>query len=67
MKNIQTTVVHKRKYICPTISFVVIETVSILSGSDSIPIKPSGHGDADKAMIGSYNPNWIVNDEEEDD
>ena len=65
MRNIQTAALHKRKYISPSISLVEIETVSILSGSEGVSIKPGGHDDADKAMIGSYNPNWIVNDEED--
>ena len=66
MNEIQTMKKRKQQYIHPVISVVEIGSMPLLSASDGVKIRPVGHGDASKAMIGTYNSPWGIADEEDE-
>lgn len=66
MSKIQTMKKYKQQYIRPVISVVEIGSTPLLSGSYGVEFKPNGHGDASKAMIGTYDSPWVLMDEEYD-
>lgn len=66
MNEIQTMKKRKQQYIHPVISVVEIGSTLLLSASDGVKIRPEGHGDASKAMIGTYNSPWGIADEEDE-
>jgi hypothetical protein len=67
MNAIQTMKGSKRQYIKPAIYLIEIGSMALLTGSDAVEVKPSGSGDAGKAMIGAFNSPWPTCDTEDDE